>query len=329
MHVLTNRVGKLTARWRLSPKVILSLVFAVIMFGYLGVKAYRGAQQLAQTGIHFTAGYLLLSLACQSVGVLLAAAMWGDILRRMGVKAGYLFDLQAFCASAVARKLPGIVWYAVSRLALYKLIQSPRRAVVSALVIEAIEIALAGLIAFGISLNTGLISLPGFGNVRYLVLLVPLFIVVASWLQPIVIQFVVRRMKMNKSAGESPVAQLTSVRLGDALRWLSGETCVIILGAGVAFFLLKSIDATAPVPFASVLGAWGLAVAVGPIAMWLPGDIGLKDGFMYLVLSPLISGPLAAVVTLAWRFWVTLLEIFFGVASGIKLSRLIVRSQGE
>ena len=79
MHVLTSRVGKLIVRWRPSPIVILSLVFAIAVFGYLGVKAYRGAQQLAQTGIHFTAGYLLLSLLCQSVGVLLAAAMWGDI----------------------------------------------------------------------------------------------------------------------------------------------------------------------------------------------------------------------------------------------------------
>jgi len=307
--------------------VILSLVFAIAVFGYLGVKAYRGAQQLAQTGIHFTAGYLLLSLLCQSVGVLLAAAMWGDILRRMGVKASYLFDLQAFCASAVARKLPGVVWYAVSRLALYKLIQSPKRAVVLALIIEAIEIALAGLTAFGISLNTGLISLPGLSKVRYLVLLIPFFIVVVAWLQPIIIRFVVRRMKMKKGIVESQVAQLTSVRFGDTLRWLLGETGVIVLGAGVAFFLLKSIDATAPVPFTSVLGAWGLAVAIGPIAMWLPGDIGLKDGFMYLALSPLISGPLAAIVTLAWRFWVTFLEILFGAASGIKLSKLIVRSQ--
>jgi hypothetical protein len=318
---------KTAIRRVLSPKSTISLMFALIVFGYLGFKAYRGAQQLAETGVHFAGSYLLLSLGCQSIGVLLAAAVWSDILRLLGVKSGYLFDLQAFCTSAVARKLPGTVWYAVSRLALYERIRWPRRPVVLALIIEAVVIALAGLVALGLCLGSGAMSLPGLGDTRYLLFLVLTFIAVGTWVQPIAIRFMAKRMMKNVAAGE--IAQLAPVRFRDALRWLLGETSVIVLGACVAFFVIKSIDVNMPVPFVPVLGAWGLAVAVGPMAMWLPGDIGLKDGAMYLVLSPLISGPLAAVVTLAWRLWVTLLEILFGRSCGITLSRLIMHHEGE
>ena len=313
-------------RW-LSPKSTISLVFALIVFGYLGFKAYRGAQQLAETGVHFAGSYLLLSLGCQSVGVLLAAAVWSDILRLLEVKSGYLFDLQAFCTSAVARKLPGTVWYAVSRVALYERIRWPRRPVVLALIIEAVVIALAGLVALGFSLGSGAMSLPWMGDTRYLLFLVLTLIVVGTWVQPMAIRFMAKRMMKNAAAGE--LAQLPPVGFWDSLRWLVGETGVIVLGACVAFFVMKSIDVDMPVSFVPVLGAWGLAVALGPIAMWLPGDIGLKDGAMYLVLSPLISGPVAAVVTLAWRLWVTLLEILFGLTCGITLSRLIMHSKGE
>jgi uncharacterized membrane protein YbhN (UPF0104 family) len=83
---------------------------------------------------------------------------------------------------------------------------------------------------------------------------------------------------------------------------------------------LKSIISEVPVPFSTISGALSIAIALGPIAMWLPGDIGLKDGFLYIGLSSIIGGSLAAVVTLLWRLWGTLLELIFGGLAGIALS---------
>lgn len=308
------------------PKVILWLAFSTAVFIYLGLNAYHGVRQLVATGVEFATFFLLLSFACQFVGVLLATAVWGDILQRLGVKSGYWFDLRTFCVSALARKLPGTVWYAVSRLTLYKQTTQPVSRVLLALVIETIVIALGGLVAIGIGISAGFS--PGINQVAYLFFVLPTAIVSVSWIGPTAIRFALARigtdpLMQNRNRQHVPVDSW------DVLRWLLGEASVIALGAGVAFFIIKSISQSAPVSYASVLGAWGVAVALGPIAMWLPSDIGIKDGFMYLVLDPLVGGPLAAVMTLAWRFWVSLLEIVFGVVCGVSLGNTIGQLRNE
>lgn len=318
---LTQHIAKFPLRRVPSKRAIAGLLFALVLFGYLGWRAYQGVPQLVQLRVEFTANRLLMALVFQSVGVLLAAAVWSDILRRLGVEVGYLFNLQVFCASAVARKIPGTVWYALGRIALYERTGQSRRPIIMALIIEATVIALAGLVVFGVSLGTGLIHLPGIGDVRYLVVLMAILFAGALLIQPLALQFVFKRMR--KDAAGASDDQLTPVDIGDTLRWLLGSIGVITLGAGVSFFSMKSVDVNMAIPFVSVLGAWGLAVAIGPAVMWLPGDVGLKDGFMYLALSPVISGPLAAVATLAWRLSVTLMELLFGLICAVSLSRSI------
>lgn len=317
MHI--SPLGRFWPRWRLSLKIILGFAFTGVVFIYLVIMAYQGVQQLIKSEIHFTPGFLVLSLACQLVGVFLAAALWSNILYKLGVASGYAFDLQVFGISAVARKLPGTVWYAASRLALYKYAQWPSATVVLALVVESFMIALGGLVAFGIGFTSGTTHLTLHDNDRYLLLLIPVFILGIGGLGPVTIKFAVKRLKKDLPTGQD----MPRVNVLDTLRWLLGETAVIVLGAGVVFFLIKSIDENIFVPFVPILCAWGLAVALGPIAMWLPADIGLKDGVMYLVLSSLVGGPLAAVITLVWRLWVSLLEILLGLACGTCLSRTL------
>jgi hypothetical protein len=193
--------------------------------------------------------------------------------------------------------------------------------VILALIVESIMIALGGLVALAIGLLAGAISVPAINTTGYLILVILVFLLSVNWLGPKVVQFAMKRMKKSNMYGDSePFIQMG---FWDGMRWLLAETVVVALGAGVAFFMIKSTDANIRVPFVSVLGAWGLAVSLGPVAVWLPTDIGLKDGFMYLALSPFVGGPLAAVLTIAWRLWVSLLEILFGLGSAISLRRML------
>jgi hypothetical protein len=75
------------------------------------------------------------------------------------------------------------------------------------------------------------------------------------------------------------------------------------------------------ISYFSVLVAWGGAVALGPLAMWLPSDVGLKDGVMYAILSPRIGGNEAALAVLFWRIWGSVLEITFGSIGVLTLGK--------
>ena len=303
-----------------SPKkYLIGFLLTSVVFGYLLVMAYKGIQQLLKTEIHFDLVFLAISLACQFMGVLLAAGVWDNILRRLDVASGYLFDLQTFCLSTIARKLPGFIWSAVSRVAMYKYESWPAYLVILAVVVESIMLAFGGLVALVIGIFAGAINLPVIINHVLVILVITILILGVGWLGPLAIRFAVKRI--NKSAKDGEDAQLMKVGFWDILRWLIGETMVIVLGAGVAFFLIKATDANTRVPFAAIVGAWGLAVALGPLTDWLFADLGLKFGIMYLALSPFLGGPMAAVLTLAWRLWVSLLEILFGLVAGITISK--------
>jgi glycosyltransferase 2 family protein len=314
-----SKSGKKTTLVRL-----MGLLFAVVVFSFLGIRAVQGVRQLADTGVRFTPEYLVLSFACQLIGVMLAAAVWSNILRRLGVASNYFFDLQTFCVSAIARKIPGMVWYAVGRLAIYQTISAPRALVIIALVIESVVIALGGLVTLGISIQTGLVASPGIDQ-RLLLIGIPLIILAASVITPVLIRKGVEKARERNQ--EIKIPDFLPVTFLDTLRWVVAEAGVVVLAAGVPFFLMKSIDSTVGVPFISMLGAISLSVAIGPFAVWLPGDIGLKDGFIYLALSPWTDAPFAALVTLVARLWLSLLEISLGLGFGVALARRLRRPE--
>jgi len=305
---------------RLSWKRLFSILLALSVFSFLGVRAIQGFQELSQSDIDFIPGYLVFSFLCQFFGVLLAAAVWNNILSRINIKTPYRFDLEVFSVSALARKIPGTVWYAIGRLAIYSFEGIEKAPVVIGLAIEAISLALGGAIAFSLSLGMGLISFEWL-NAKIFWIATPGLIAIVSILGPKLIDFAIRRTQKRDPPAETKV--LPKIRTSDVLVWLSGEAGVAAFAGGVAYFVLRSIIPDSSVPYAAVMGAFSMSMMIGPIAMWLPGDIGIKDGFMYLVLIAWMSSAQAAVIVLAWRIWLSLIEILIGLVAGISLSRKI------
>jgi hypothetical protein len=312
---------KLSPIWKgLSWKRLFSLVLAIGVFSFLGIRAIRGFQEISQTSIDFSPGYLVFSFLSQFFGVLLAAAVWSNILSRINVKTSFSFDLEVFSVSALARKIPGTVWYAIGRLAIYSFEGIKKAPVIIGLAIEAIALALGGAIALSLSLGLGLISFEWL-NKKIFWVATPGLIAIFSILGPKLIEFAVRRTQKRDPSVKTNV--LPQIKTSDVLVWLAGEAGVAAFAGGVAYFVLRSIIPDSSVPYAAVMGAFSMSMVIGPIAMWLPGDIGIKDGFMYLVLIAWMSSSQAAVIVLAWRIWLSLIEILIGLVAGISLSRRI------
>lgn len=306
---------------------LVSLALAVLVFGFLGFRAFQAIRQLDGTQLSFSPGYLLLSFLCQSVGVMLAAWIWSDILSHLGLRSRYLFDLETFTATALARKIPGTLWYAVGRVAIYSARGLSKSRVILAIAVESVMIALGGLVNLAASVGSNFFAIPGLEGPLFspqvtAFVIIPAVLVLSSILSPILIRSVLRRTQPKDGQPEAPAEPL-QVSFWDTLRWVAGETVVVILATGVGFFFMKSIDSTSPAPFTAMLGAVSLSTTIGPLAMWLPGDIGLKDGFLYLALSPWISSSFAALVTLTWRIWLSFLEIGMGLAGWLALQKQI------
>jgi hypothetical protein len=302
-------------RW---VKRLLSLAIFLGVLGYLVYRAYPGVVNLLTSGAQFHFEYAVFSVMCWVVGTFVAAVVWHDMLRGTGAVTSLWFDLQVFLASSVARKIPGTLWYALGRLAAYQAIGIPRRPVLLSLVIEmAMHSASAvGVLIFSAALG---MPLPAWLDRNLLFFVVfPVVMGGVGLLGPRLIGVAVR---FRRQPGMDLSAEGLQISGWDTLRWFGLEAFVIVCGAGVAFGILLAFDPHTPAQFSQVLGAYSLAIALGPVAMWLPGDIGLRDGFLYLALQSTAGGSIAALTALAFRLLVSALEIGFGLLAVANLSR--------
>jgi len=204
-----------------------------------------------------------------------------------------LGDFYTFCG---CRKIPGTIWYAVGRVFLYDRLEQAKSNVVLGLLIEAIVNSLAGLFALIISIMISPVPLISGLPTWTLTILVIIFLGF-SIISPKLITIFISRAKWFSKQIDSE--NKPKIGYSTMSFWLFGQTLVVLLGAGVAYFLIKSIDQSPTISFALILGSWGFSVALGLIATWFPADIGLKNGIMYVALSPLVGGPLAGVFTLS------------------------------
>jgi len=305
-------------------KRLLSFALLTAILGFLVYRAFPSIMKLLTSGMVIHLEYMVLAAVTWIFSVLLAVLVWHDILRRLGVSnPQYFFDLQVYAASAVARKIPGTLWYAVGRLAAYQARGVGRRPVILGL---AVEMALFSLSAVGTLMASIAIGMPvpDWLNRELLwVVVLPLTLTCVILVGPRLIQWAVR-YRRSHSAGEAAgldSSQGLVISSLDMLRWFILEASVIALNAVMVHLILLAFDPMARVSFAGLLGAYSLATALGPVAMWLPGDIGLRDGFIYLALQGQTGQDLAALTTLGFRLLVSALEIGFGLLSIALLSQ--------
>jgi glycosyltransferase 2 family protein len=94
--------------------------------------------------------------------------------------------------------------------------------------------------------------------------------------------------------------------LGNVLAWL-------LYGAAFQLFMVGLLSSSAG-GYVEYLAAYTISYLVGYLALFLPAGIGAREGAMVTVLAyaGLATRPQAALVALASRVWLTLLEVVPG-----------------
>ena len=85
---------------------------------------------------------------------------------------------------------------------------------------------------------------------------------------------------------------------------------VIILVQGIAFYFL--VNALLYVPLQHLVGltaCFSVAGALGTLSFFAPSGLGVREGILALLLSTYIISPVAVLIALLARIWVTLAEV--------------------
>lgn len=335
MRTMVTLIERVRAKLTI-PRGI-ALLISVSVFGYILFHAYQGVEEFWTSGFSLDPRFLLGSALMYIAGVLLAAKIWSSMLKYLHGSSDYRFDVQVFGISLLARKVPGFVWEALSRFALYERKQVSSSVLIVAIVAELILRSLAGGIAFASAIlleNTDnawyrtYTRLPDpivqfllpLGILAGVVLLLMLQSRAHRWL----VVYLYSRGK-GKDLENNSTISLKTIDFRKALRWVAGYVIVLIFSGFYLLFFLQAFEDTPSISFWTVFGGFGLAVALGPLSVWLPGDIGVRDGIIYLVLRPFLTDGIAAVLVLAIRLWSTIVEMLFGILCALMFSRTAIR----
>lgn len=281
--------------------IITGLVVGLILFFLLRF-LYRNWLQVSTYDFRFNYHYLFVSVMLLFGFFFLRVYCWQLILKKMGISLSLRKSVKVSFVSMIGKYLPGKVWLLLGKVYLSGKEGLPRMEVFASVVIEIVLEIVASIFFF-------------------------FFFLLSVVQQPLLSMNVIISLGLIMVAGLVFLHPRVFYRLINMLLyWWKGETIkkvmgygdtiqllmfynVIILFQGVAFYFF--VNALCYVPVDSMLGLTGslaIAGAVGTLSFFAPSGLGVREGVLALLLTSYVTSPIAVLISLLARLWVTLGE---------------------
>lgn len=274
---------------------VLAGIFTVILLGYLVWTLVANWQELLSYEWEIKPAYLLASFLAYLASLLLGAVAWHRIVWSMDQAVTQRQGVKFFLQSNLAKRLPGLIWYALGRLYLYER-EGVTKAVISvALTFELVTMIVGGIVAY---LSTSWAGAAAAQALQQWWLLIPLAVLVFIMVWPKSLYgaanwILIRRghQALHRQANRGDLILWSLLQTG---AWLAGGTFIFFLAAGVYPDLDRS-------SFVAVINSWAGSGLVALAALIVPIGLGLKEVSLAYLLSVFIPWPVAVLISLLGR----------------------------
>lgn len=241
--------------------------------------------------------WLIASCLGLWVGYFLNASLWGRIVHGLGGPAlPALVSVRLFMIANLGRYVPGKVWQIAGLVALSRERGVPAATATAAAVVGQ-GIALLSATAVGVGAVWGFAD----GASWRWVVPVTLVILPTAGLIPPIFERVwdlwFRLAKTPRPEGLTPSTGAGWLAIG-AVSWIVIASSFWLLVSGLGL----------PAPFLGTAPAFAAAYVLGYLVVFAPAGIGIREGFLVVMLAPFLGAEAAAVAIIA-RLWTTLLEV--------------------
>ncbi len=260
------------------------------------------------------AAAILLTLA----GWGLEIEIWRHLLLSLGGKLPYQVAARNWFLSAVVRYIPGNIWQPLS-LTLYsrRYGVAPEVTITSLVLFQVITLlAIAPiLVIYFLWIDTRSLAAQFIAQLPPGLIWIALLPMVAFLLRPqwlvALLNWTLARLKRPPLAASLTSPMLLTMILMTALDWL------IWGGAFAALTFALAGDGVAErATFAPLLiASYPIAYVIGFLSLITPSGFGVREGAMFLLLTPQIDGGVVTVIALAMRVWTTLGELVMALIS--------------
>lgn len=289
---------------RFSYAQILQWVIIVAIFVFLGKMVWDNWAQVKEAPFSLKFFPFLLSTAIFVFSYFIQIWAWYLITSKLGIAISFLETLESWFYSQFGKYLPGKVWLFLGRFYFYKSKGKSKKGISIALYLETVTVIVAaGIISLSALLLYKKVG-PFFHGKQFWWMALPFIFAFAS-LHPRVLQKILNWTLIQLR--REPIS--LSVSFPDIL-WILFVCITAWAVGGVGFYLF--VDSIFPVSSHQILfltGALAFSSVLGLIALFAPSGLGVREGALVYLLSYIMPGSVAVVISVLTRIWMTLIEI--------------------
>jgi uncharacterized membrane protein YbhN (UPF0104 family) len=295
--------GKKVAE-KFNFKQIVTWMVIVTIFVFLGKMVWDNWSQVKVASFTPKPFSLILSTLIFAFSYFIQIWAWYLITLKLGIAISIRETLESWFYSQMGKYLPGKVWLLLGRFYFYESKGKSKKAISIALYLETATILLAaGLLFLTALIFFKEIKLFGYEN-RWGWLVVP-FILAFVFIHPRILQKIVNwlfiRFKREPISLTITYPYVLFIFFVCILAWLVG---------GVGFYLfLVSVFPVSSQHLIFLTGALAISSTLGLIAIFVPGGVGVREGALVYLLSFIMPGSVAVILSILTRLWMTLIEI--------------------
>lgn len=275
-------------------------LWLVLVLAAAGYYFYRNRDQVINLVNQISAWRIILSLVLLLIGKLFIVLLVHFSVNAEGWHPRYFETLGVYGLSSLGKYIPGGVWHFVGRFGVYKVNGLSAKAATRAMVLEniwllgsAVATGVIGVFLTRFDLISSRLNLP---NHQWLAVLFTL-LALGIWL--LILYFVHKIMRRYTKEDLPTVFTVTAVGL------------VLWTFIGGSFFIMfQGFSASAAPLF---IGGYAVSWAVGYIAVFAPGGLGIREAVLAFVFSNITSVELIAVYAAMNRIIWVIAEVLFGL----------------
>jgi len=292
-----------------TKKVLVRLaqvIIILLIFYFLIKNLVSNWNQVKDFDWQFDYPLLIVSFVLQIMALFWLVKIWGGVLRHTGSSVSYFKLFKVWFFANLGRYLPGKVWQFLGMIYMLEKRGVPKRNSFSTAILAQSFSVISGLFIAVIFLGASLYS-QFFSKNPALVMAGVIFglaiLVLVCYPKALenILNLGLGILKKEKISLDIASKDVIIYVLCYSVSWLL---------FGLAFLIfVKSMAQASFDMYPSLTGAFAFSVNIGFLALFVPGGIGVREGILVLLLSSLFPLPIATLISLLARLWVTLAEL--------------------
>ncbi len=270
-----------------------SFLLVIAIFYFLGLALYNSYGEISSFEFSINWPLALLSFVFPVAFFLLMGYAWKLCLALFGSMIPSSKGIYYWCKSQLGKYLPGTIWYALGRAHFLSRDNVPKQDAFASMILEMIFLADASLILALLFLNAKIANVISVYAALGLVLL-GIISVHPSLLNFLISKFKKLNVRLKRNYNYILILLLFYI--------------FISLVACIGFYIF-SMSIYPRLNFYYVVGSFALSYFFGLVVVFSPGGLGVREGFLSLMLSAVMPLPLAIIIAFAARIWWTLAEL--------------------